>query len=126
LELTLTEEDSAFLQSSSQARRQLLSVLCLRRGEAKGINSVGTGEECSVGWVLLDVLPSGVGPSAWDELEVLLRNSDIGLGCLGAKDLPAQADRSTSGLVSSTVVENIVSLAVTAVLHCCLQIYKLY
>lgn len=126
LELTLAEENSALLQSTSQTIGHLFSVLSLRRGEAEGINSVGRSEEIGIGWVLLNVLPSRVRPSARDKLQVLLRNSNIGCVCLGAKDIAARTHRSTSGLVATTVVEHVVPLAVSSVLHCCLQIYKLY
>lgn len=126
LELTLAEENSSLLQSSSQTRGHLFSVLGLRRGEAEGINSVGRSEESSIGWVLLNVLPSRVRPSARDKLQVLLWDSNSVCVCSGGKDIAARTHRSTSGLVAATVVEHVVPLAVSSVLHCCLQIYKLY
>lgn len=41
--------------------------------ETKRVNSVWTGKELSFGWIALDVFPSGMGPSAWHKLKILLR-----------------------------------------------------
>jgi hypothetical protein len=40
--------------------------------ETERVNSVWTTEKLGFSWIALNVFPSGVGPSAWHELKILL------------------------------------------------------
>ena len=82
------------------------SLLFLSILEAKRVNSVGAAEELSLGWIALNVFPSGVGPSAWHELQVLFRiplNSCLLLKCkLILVIVAAWVLRSSSVVVSAS------------------------
>ena len=71
LELSLSKDHAV---STSHAGGEL-PVLGLRRGEPEWVDSVRAREEMRIAWILLNILPSGVGPSARHELQVLLRNT---------------------------------------------------
>ena len=56
---------------SSNTHVMPLAALLTFFFETERVNSVGRTKELSFGWITLDILPSGVRPSAWHELKIL-------------------------------------------------------
>lgn len=108
LEFTL-----AYVDSTVHATWQC-SVL-LWGAEPERINSIGVLEELSTCWIFLDVFPTGVRPSAWYQLKVLLWHSSSGF----VKTVVSITTRShwpASGLIATTIVQYVISSSF--LLHC--------
>lgn len=70
LELALAEMN-AFLGSHA-----LCKTSWFTSAKSEGVDSVRAREEIGISWIFLYVFPSSVRPSAWHELQVLLRNAN--------------------------------------------------
>lgn len=91
--------------------------------ETERIDPVGAGEELSLSGIGLHVLPSCVGPSARDELQVFFWYSRR---LLASIVVAARTHGSTSGLVAPAIVKDVITtvFVLSAVFHCCLSIYE--
>lgn len=103
LELTLTKSDS-FLGSNALGKTSWFAL-----AEAERVDSVRAREEIGISWILLYVFPASVRPSAWYQLQVFLRNASLGLQCLWSVLTTTWSEWSTSSLVSSAVIRNVIA-----------------
>ena len=119
LELTFANECSSFSSLNALVQFPVLLV----GTETEWVDPVGAREELRLTGISLHVLPSSVGPSARDELEVFFGHSSL---LLSRVIVPARAHGSASRLVASAVVQHVVTsvLLFSAVFHCCLSIYE--
>lgn len=119
LEFTLTNGHSGF---STNALVQFLVFLV--RAESERIDPVGTGEKLGLSGIGLHILPTSMGPSTRNKLEVLLWRSGL---LLDTWIIATWTDGSSLGLVASAVVEDVITTAIifsSDFFHCCLSIYE--
>jgi hypothetical protein len=119
LEFTIAHEGSRF---SANALVQFPVLLV--GAETEGVDPVRAGEKRGLSGICLHVLPTGMRPSAWDELEVFFRLSSL----LFAAARVAVATRThgpSPGLIASAVVHDVIAADfICDVFHCCLSIYE--
>ena len=104
LELALSKMDSIFSSDT------LCKTSWFTWAESKWVDSVGAREELGISWILLHVFPAGVRPSAWNKLQVLLWDANLGLHCLWCISWSAWSHWPTASLISSTVIKNVVAI----------------
>ena len=119
LEFTLANEGSGLSSLNALVQFPVLLV----GAETEGVHPVWAREELSLSGICLHVLPTGMRPSAWDELEVLFRHSSL---LLFAWVIVATRTHGPSpGLIASAVVHDVIAaILFCAVFHCCLSIYE--
>ena len=118
LEFTITNEGSRF---SSKALVQFPVLLV--GAETEGVDPVGAGEELSLSGICLYVLPTGMRPSAWHELEVFFRLSSLLFA--GRLTVATWTHGPSPGLIASAVVHDVIAADfICDVFHCCLSIYE--
>ena len=79
------------------------------RTEPERVDTVWTREELCISWIFLNIFPASVRPSARNQLQVFFGNANLVLGGLRVVGGSAWTKRSTSSLVTSAVIEHVIS-----------------